>query len=165
MDNKGAKLVLKQGNDKNQISLLGNRKKAGLGPRNRCKHQTSPPSTPNTSPGPSSWSNQHQVTPPTPSWVPDHTLGLPRNAEVRSKHCIPSLPVGKCSSSATEKASDNLLGKCQQEGVPDISEIPFPLSLSFSVRVVNFQAVSIAESKAHLGMCVGVCIRQGLLEP
>lgn len=47
------------------------------------------------------------------------------------------------------KAPDKLLGKSQQEGVPDISEIPFPLSLSFPIFVIHFQAVSIAESEEH----------------
>lgn len=69
---------------------------------------------------------------------------------------MPSLPVRKPSSTTTKKSPWQVTGKESAGRSPWHFRNPFPLSLSFSVRVINFQAVSIAESKEHLGMYVGV---------
>lgn len=152
MGNKGPDLVLKQGNDRNQISLFRNREKNRAGTEGplAAPNLPSPPRLP-APPWPFRPKQPTSGGPPAPIRVPDHTLGPPRETE---SAVGPEYPLGKSSSRATEKAPDKLLGKCQQEGGPDISGAPSP-ALSSSVCVANFWALPRAESKELLGMCMG----------
>lgn len=135
MGNKGPDLVLKQGNDRNQISLFRNREKNRAGTEGplAAPNLPSPPRLP-APPWPFRPKQPTSGGPPAPIRVPDHTLGPPRETE---SAVGPEYPLGKSSSRATEKAPDKLLGKCQQEGGPDISGAPSPLCPPQSVSLIS----------------------------
>lgn len=155
---------VKQGSDGNQIFPLGVREKVWQGPRNpkttkpHLLHQCLPSAQDLQSGVPDiSYT-------PTPSWVSVHTRGLPRKAGVPAEGWIPSLPVGKSSSSATEKSPWQVVGKESAGGSPWHFRNPFSPLFVLPDLCHSFPGRLHSRVWGAPGMWVGV-IWQSPLEP